>query len=149
MLHRTAECGMIAKGFPHSSGSFAIAAIRRRSPVPISRGTKTLEHRSIIHGPFPRCAGTTACVIQSGSSAGRDRTQCSLRALVRDCRCHPRLCRRLSALFLIPPRATASATVPAAPGLRWRLITAWLEVRVLSAPPRSPIQPEIFPGSCN
>jgi hypothetical protein len=29
------------------------------------------------------------------------------------------------------------------PSLRWRLIMAWLEVRVLSAPPRSPIQTEI------
>jgi hypothetical protein len=29
------------------------------------------------------------------------------------------------------------------PSLRWRLITAWLEVRALPAPPRSPIQTEI------
>jgi hypothetical protein len=49
--------------------------------------------------PKPRCAGTTACVIQSGSSAGRDRAQCSLCALVRACRCRRRLCRHLSVLF--------------------------------------------------
>jgi hypothetical protein len=58
----------------------------------------------------PRRAGTTACLIQSGSSAGRDRAKCSLCAVVRACRCHRRLCRHLSFLFCLNPASVRHAS---------------------------------------
>jgi hypothetical protein len=93
-----------AAGIRIQLASLPILETRRHSRR--SRLTRNQNGRTtlIVHGlSKPRCAGTTARVIQSGSSAGRDRAECSLCALVRACRCHRRLCRHLCVLFRLNP----------------------------------------------